>query len=116
LIHQAINGVSGANCFPRYVSYRKQAILTKEHHQNILRLYAYESTKKIAKSFGVSQMAIEHILSSAQDVVLKTITSTYLWLFKSDKKWFYLNLPDAVPRSERRNNRIGKMPKIDLDE
>jgi hypothetical protein len=98
----------------------------------------------------VSQTAIEHILLSAPDVVLKrkeqrfiikrdiernllirflvnnpnclrntvrkTITSTYLWLFKNDKKWFDLKLPDAVPKSERRNNRIGKMPKIDLDE
>ncbi|MBA6339606.1 TniQ family protein [Colwellia sp. MB02u-10] len=132
------------------INRREQVLFAKERHQVMLRLSAYESTEKIAKAFGVSQTAIEHILSSAPDVVLKrkeqrfiikrdiernllikflvnnpnclrntvrkTITSTYLWLFKNDKKWFYLNLPDAVPRSERRNNRIGKMPKIDLDE
>jgi hypothetical protein len=43
----------------------KQVIFTKERHQNMLRLSVYESTQKIAKSFGVSQTAIEHILSSA---------------------------------------------------
>jgi hypothetical protein len=61
-IHQAINGVSGANYFPRSVLFikriaeihsvpinrREQVLFAKELQQVMLLLSAYESTEKIA--------------------------------------------------------------------
>jgi hypothetical protein len=124
---------------------REQILFAKERHKILLQLSAGDPTEIIAKSFGVCQGAIERILSSAPDVVVKRkaqrfltkqkgerslflkflakhsgcsrntirklIASTYIWLFKNDKKWLYLNLPEAVPRCERRGCRSAKVVK-----